>query len=242
MVIIPAIDLKEGQVVRLAQGDPSRETRYSRQPDAVAQEWVRRGARRLHVVDLDGAFSGSPANRTALRSILQTVSVPVQLGGGLRSLEAIRAALELGASVAILGTAAIRDAAFLARACATFPGRLALGLDARGGRLVTSGWTETTDHSVLDFARQVRDLPLAALVYTDVRRDGMLEGPDLEGLARLVSATPIPVVASGGISSVRDVEGLRALPSPGVAGAIIGKALYDGRLALEAALAAAAQC
>ena len=239
MEIIPAIDLRGGRVVRLIQGDPTRETRYSHDPEAVAQEWVRRGARRLHVVDLDGAFAGFPANQEALRNIFRAVTVPVQLGGGLRSLDAIRAALDLGASVAILGTAAIRDPAFLAAACAAFPRRVGLGLDARAGRLVTSGWTEATEVQATEFARRASDLPLVAIIYTDVRRDGMLEGPDLEGLTRVASATCIPVIASGGVSSVRDIQALKALASPGVTGAIIGKALYDGRLTLEAALAAA---
>ncbi len=238
MEIIPAIDLRGGRVVRLIQGDPAREVRYSQDPEAVAREWVRRGARRLHVVDLDGAFAGFPANQEALRNIFRAVAVPVQIGGGLRSLDAIRAALNLGASVAILGTAAIRDPAFLAAACAAFPRRVGLGLDARGGKLVTSGWTTTTDVEAIEFARHASDLPMAAIIYTDVRRDGMLEGPDLEGLARVIAATSIPVIASGGISSIQDVQALKALASPGVAGAILGKALYDGRLTLEAALAA----
>ena len=238
MEIIPAIDLKGGRVVRLIQGDPGRETRYSDDPAAVAREWERRGAQRLHLVDLDGALGGSPANQEALAQIFRAIRVPAQLGGGLRSLDAVRAALDLGASIAIVGTAAIRDGWFLEAVCAAFPGRVALGLDARGGRLATSGWTEATALRALELARRVNDLSLAAIIYTDIQRDGMLEGPDLEGLAEIVSATRIPVIASGGISSVTDIRALRTL-TPRVAGAIIGKALYDGRLTLEAALAAA---
>jgi len=238
MEIIPAIDLKGGRVVRLIQGDPSRETRYGDDPAAVAREWERRGARRLHLVDLDGAFAGSPINQEALGRIFRAITVPAQLGGGLRSLGSVRAALELGASVAIVGTAAIRDRRFLEAVCALFPGRVALSLDARGGMLATSGWTEGTTLRAPELARRASDLPLAAIIYTEIRRDGMLEGPDLEGLADVASATRIPVIASGGISSPADIQALRALASR-VAGAIIGKALYDGRLTLEAALAAA---
>lgn len=241
MEIIPAIDLKGGRVVRLIQGDPTRETGYSDDPAAVAQEWERRGARRLHLVDLDGAFTGAPANQKALREIFRVITVPAQLGGGLRSLDALRAALDLGVAVAIVGTAAIREPAFLEAACAAFPGQVALGLDAREGRLAASGWTETTEVQATEFARRVSDLPLTAIIYTEIQRDGMLEGPDLEGLSAVASLTRIPVIASGGVSSVRDIQALKSLAPRGVAGAIIGKALYDGRLTLEAALHAAAR-
>jgi phosphoribosylformimino-5-aminoimidazole carboxamide ribotide isomerase len=239
MEIIPAIDLRGGRVVRLVQGDPARETGYSHDPAAVAQAWERDGARRLHIVDLDGAFEGSPANSRALREIFRAIRVPAQLGGGLRSLDAIRAALDLGAASAIVGTAAIRDPAFLEAACAAFPGRVALGLDARAGFLAASGWREATGLRATEFARRASDLPLAAIIYTEIQRDGMLEGPDLEGLSAIASATRIPVIASGGVSSVEDIQALKLLAPPGVVGAIVGKALYDGRLTLQAALQAA---
>ena len=239
MDIIPAIDLRGGRVVRLIQGDPARETRYSHDPAAVAWEWERQGARRLHLVDLDGAFVGSLVNHEALQRIIRTITVPVQLGGGLRSLEAIRAVLDLGAAVAIVGTAAIRDPAFLEEACAAFPGKVALGLDARAGRLVVSGWTEATTMETTELAGRTRGLPLAAIIYTEVLRDGMLAGPDLEGLSALATTTPVPIIASGGVASAHDIQALKTLAPPGVAGAIIGKALYEGRLTLEAALAAA---
>jgi phosphoribosylformimino-5-aminoimidazole carboxamide ribotide isomerase len=238
MEIIPAIDLRGGRVVRLTQGDPARETGYSDDPAAVARGWEGQGARRLHLVDLDGAWAGSLANHEALRRIFRAITVPAQLGGGLRSLDAIRAALDLGAAVAIVGTAAIREPGFLEAACAAFPGQVALALDARGGMLVASGWTEQTAARAPDFAGRTRDLPLAAIIYTQVQRDGMLRGPDLEGLSAVASATPVPVIASGGVSSVRDIQALKSLAPRGVAGAIIGKALYEGRLTLEAALAA----
>lgn len=240
MEIIPAIDLKGGQVVRLVQGDPARETRYGLDPPAVAADWERGGARRLHVVDLDGALSGTPANREAVRAILAAVRIPVQVGGGLRSLEAIRLLLETGAAAAVLGTAAIRDPGFLAASCAAFPGRVALGLDARDGMVSVSGWAEATAIRATELARRVRALPLAAIIYTDIGRDGMLSGPDLEGLAAVAAACGVPVVASGGIASAADIARLRGLEPLGVCGAIIGKALYDGRLTLADALAAAA--
>ena len=236
--IIPAIDLRDGRVVRLIQGDPARETRYSQEPAAVAEEWERRGAPRLHLVDLDGALGGSPANQQALEAILRVIRIPAEVGGGLRTLEAVRAVLDLGAAVAVLGTAAIRDAGFLEAACTAFPGRVALGLDARGGMLAVSGWTEATRIRATDLAYQVSDLPLAAIIHTDIRRDGTLEGPDLEGLHAVASTTRHPVIASGGIASTKDIQALKTLEPHGLAGAIIGKALYDGRLTLEAALAA----
>jgi phosphoribosylformimino-5-aminoimidazole carboxamide ribotide isomerase len=236
--IIPAIDLRGGKVVRLVQGDPARETRYGDDPAAVAATWEQRGARRLHLVDLDGALDGSPANQEALGAVLRAIRIPAEVGGGLRSLEAVRAVLDLGASVAVLGTAAIRDPAFLEAACAAFPDSIALGLDARAGILAVSGWAEATSVRATDVARRASDLPLRAIIYTDIQRDGTLEGPNLPELGAVAAATRIPVIASGGISSIADLRDLRTLEPAGVWGAIIGKALYDGRLTLEAALAA----
>jgi phosphoribosylformimino-5-aminoimidazole carboxamide ribotide isomerase len=236
--IIPAIDLRGGRVVRLLQGDPAQETHYGDDPAATAVAWELRGARRLHLVDLDGALDGSPANQPVLTAILRRVGIPAEVGGGLRSLDAIRAVLDLGAAVAVLGTAAIRDPRFLEAACAAFPGKVALGLDARGGLLAVSGWAEVTRVRATDLARRASELPLHAIIYTDIQRDGMLEGPNLSELGAVAAATRIPVIASGGISSTDDVHAIRALTPLGVTGAIIGKALYDGRLTLEAALAA----
>ncbi len=238
MEIIPAIDLRGGEVVRLVQGDPARQTRYGSDPAAVAAEWERRGATRLHLVDLDGALGGSPTNRGALAAIFKAVRIPAEVGGGLRTLDAVRAALDLGAAVAVLGTAAIRDPEFLARASAAFPGRVALGLDARGGLLAVAGWVEATAIRAADLARTASDLPLAAVIYTDIQRDGMLAGPNLAELHAVAEATRLPVIASGGISCADDIRALKTLEPLGVIGAIVGKALYDGRLTLEAALAA----
>jgi phosphoribosylformimino-5-aminoimidazole carboxamide ribotide isomerase len=190
-------------------------------------------------VDLDGALAGAPGNQPALREILRAIHIPAQVGGGLRSLEAVRKVLELGAAVAVVGTAAIQDPGFLEEACRAFPGRVALGLDARSGVLATSGWTEATSVRATDLARQTSELPLAAIVYTDIQRDGMLQGPDVEGLAAVAASTRIPVIASGGIASARDIQALRAVAPGRIVGAIVGKALYDGRLSLEAALVAA---
>jgi len=238
MEIIPAIDLRGGKVVRLVQGDPARETRYGDDPAAVAAEWERRGAPRLHLVDLDGALRGSPTNQKSLAAIFRAIRIPAEVGGGLRDLDAVRAVLDLGAAVAVLGTAAILDVGFLEASCGAFPNRVALGLDARAGMLAVSGWAEATNVRATDLARRSSELPLHAVIYTDIRRDGMLEGPNLSELGAVAAATRIPVIASGGISSAEDLRALRALEPAGVAGAIIGKALYDGRLTLEAALAA----
>jgi phosphoribosylformimino-5-aminoimidazole carboxamide ribotide isomerase len=243
MEIIPAIDLRGGRVVRLVQGDPSRETQYSPDPAAVATEWERRGARRLHLVDLDGAFAGRPVNREALAAILRSIRIPAQMGGGLRTLQAVEDALGLGAAVAVVGTAAIREPAFLEAACRAFPRRVALAIDARDGLVAASGWAEGSTVRATDLAARMGALPLAAIIYTDIRRDGMLEGPDLEGLAAMADAAAAPVIASGGIHTAEDIRALARLRPGRVTGAIIGKALYDGEFTLEAALAAAeARC
>jgi phosphoribosylformimino-5-aminoimidazole carboxamide ribotide isomerase len=237
--IIPAIDLRGGRVVRLTQGDPSRETQYSLDPAAVATEWERRGAGRLHLVDLDGAFAGRPANREALGAILRAIRIPAQVGGGLRTLQALEETLGLGAAVAVVGTAALRQPAFLEAACRAFPRRVALAIDARDGLVAASGWTEGSAIRATELAARSRGLPLAAIIYTDIRRDGMRQGPDLEGLAAVADATPAAVIASGGIHTAQDIRALAGLRPGRVVGAIIGKALYDGELTLEAALAAA---
>jgi len=241
--VIPAIDLLGGRCVRLAQGDYDRATVYGDDPGATAARFCAAGARRLHVVDLDGARSGRAVNRDALAAILgaaRAAGVPVQLGGGLRTLAAVEAALAAGVERAILGTAALRDPPLVREAAARFPGRIAVGLDARDGRVAVSGWLETSETSAIDAARLFADAGVAALVYTDIARDGMGSGPDLDGAAALAAAVPIPVIASGGVGSLAHVRAAAERAKDGVAGVIVGRALYTGAVDLAAALEVAA--
>lgn len=236
--IIPAIDLLGGRCVRLSQGDYDRVSVYGDEPGAVAASYVMAGATRVHVVDLDGARAGRPHNRDAVCAIVTAAKgVPVQLGGGMRSLEAIEDALGLGVERAILGTAALRDPALVREAARRHPGRIAVGIDARAGRVAVEGWLETSDVLALDVARCFEDAGVAALVYTEIARDGMGTGPDLEATAALAAAIAIPVIASGGVGSEEHVR--RAAATRGIAGLIIGKALYEGRVTLDRALAIA---
>ncbi len=238
MVVIPAIDLKSGRCVRLRQGDMREETVYSDDPPAMAEHWARLGARLLHVVDLDGAIGGQPRNQAAIEGILKSVTVPIQVGGGIRTLETIRGFFAQGVARVVLGTAVLQDRAFLGLACAEFPRRILVGLDARNGKLAAKGWTSQSEASARDFLQTLRDYPLAGVIYTDISRDGMLQGPNLEALRDIVADSPAPVIASGGITRVEDIRAIKALGSR-VEGAIIGKALYDGKLDLRAAMAAA---
>ena len=239
MLVIPAIDLKGGQVVRLAQGDPLRQTFYSADPVAMARRWETEGAPILHVVDLDGAFRGRPQHLSIVAEVTRAVRVPVQLGGGLRSLAALEQAFESGIERAVLGTAAIEDGEFLAEASRRYPGRVVLGIDARNGKVAVRGWAADTGVSATELAAGTADLPLAAIVYTDIGRDGMLAGPNLEALRRMAQATCHPLIASGGIATLDDVKRLAALDPSRVVGALVGKALYEGRFTLEDAIAAA---
>jgi phosphoribosylformimino-5-aminoimidazole carboxamide ribotide isomerase len=237
--LIPAIDLLGGRCVRLAQGDYDRATVYGDDPGAVAAGFVAAGIRRLHVVDLDGAREGRVVNGSALAAILAAArrgGVPVQLGGGLRAIAAVEGALAAGVERAILGTAALRDPALVREAARRFPGRIAVGLDAREGRVAVSGWLETSETTALEAARLFADAGVAALVYTDIARDGMGSGPDLDGAAALAAAVPIPVIASGGVGSLAHVRAAAARAKDGVAGVIVGRALYTGAVDLAAAL------
>jgi phosphoribosylformimino-5-aminoimidazole carboxamide ribotide isomerase len=229
VLILPAIDLRGGQCVRLRQGDYARETVFGSDPTAVARRWVGQGAQYLHLVDLDGAQQGHPVNGPSVRRIVEAAGVPCQLGGGLRSEDHIREALGWGVERVVLGTRALKDPGWLEAVCRSFPGRVVLGIDAKGGRVATDGWLEVSERSALDLARQCAGWPLAALIYTDIGRDGMLEGPNLEATAELAAAVPLPVIASGGVTTLDDV---RRLARTGVAGCIIGRALYEGRLDL----------
>lgn len=233
MLILPAIDLRGGKCVRLKQGDYARETVFGDDPVAMARRWVGEGARALHLIDLDGAKEGTPVNREVIRRIVQAVDVPCQVGGGLRTDADIEAALEMGVARVVLGTRALQDPAWVRQMAQAYPKRIVLGLDARDGKVATHGWLNTSEASVLDVAREFANWPLYAIVYTDIARDGMLEGPDVEGLADLARAVAMPVIASGGVTTLDNV---RELLARRVFGCIIGRALYEGKIDLSAVL------
>ena len=239
MILYPAIDLKEGRCVRLVRGAMSEATVFNDDPAAQARLFAAAGCRWLHVVDLDGAFAGAPRNRASIEAILAAVAIPVQLGGGIRDLATLEAWLGKGVERAILGTAALRNPALVKEACRLFPGRVAVGIDARGGRVAVEGWAETSDITALDLALRFEDAGVAAIIFTDIERDGMMQGANVEQTAALARRLETPVIASGGISSLEDVRVLKAHEDDGVAGAILGRALYDGRIDLAAALAIA---
>lgn len=241
MLLIPAIDLKDGRCVRLKQGDMNDETVFSDDPAAVARHWVEQGARRIHLVDLNGAVAGRPRNEAAIRSIVDAVggNVPVQLGGGIRDLDTIERYLDDGISYVIIGTAAVKNPGFLHDACSAFPGQIIVGLDARDGKVATDGWSKLTRHDVLDLARKFEGYGVEAVIYTDIGRDGMLTGVNIEATVRLARELRIPVIASGGFASLDDVEKLCAIEGEGVEGAILGRALYEGKLDFRAAQARA---
>ncbi len=234
MLILPAIDLRGGQCVRLRQGDYAQETVFGDDPAAMARRWVSQGAAYLHLVDLDGARQGQPINGASVRAIVQAAGVPCQLGGGLRKEEHIAEALSWGVARVVLGTRALQDPEWCAGVCKRFPGKIALGIDARDGRVATEGWLHTSDRTALDLAKRCAAWPLAAIIYTDISKDGMLEGPNVEATAELAAAVPVPVIASGGVTTLDDVA---RLTRRGLAGCIIGRALYEGRIDLAAALA-----
>jgi phosphoribosylformimino-5-aminoimidazole carboxamide ribotide isomerase len=241
MLLIPAIDLKDGRCVRLKQGDMNDETVFSEDPAATARHWVEQGARRIHLVDLNGAVAGRPRNEAAIRAIVDAVggNVPVQLGGGIRDLDTIERYLDDGISYVIIGTAAVKNPGFLHDACGAFPGQIIVGLDARDGKVATDGWSKLTRHDVLDLARKFEGYGVEAVIYTDIGRDGMLTGVNIEATVRLARELRIPVIASGGFASLEDVEKLCAIEEEGVEGAILGRALYEGKLDFGAAQARA---
>ncbi len=237
MLLIPAIDLKDGRCVRLRQGDMNDATVFSEDPAETALQWVEQGARRLHLVDLNGAIAGRPKNESAIRAIVDAVGarVPVQLGGGIRDLDTIERYLDDGLSFVIIGTAAVKNPGFLHDACGAFPGHIMVGLDAKDGKVATDGWSKLTGHDVLDLARKFESYGVEAIVYTDIGRDGMLTGVNIEATVRLARELKIPVIASGGVASIDDVDKLCAVESEGVEGAILGRALYEGKLDFRAA-------
>jgi phosphoribosylformimino-5-aminoimidazole carboxamide ribotide isomerase len=236
MQIWPAIDLRGGKCVRLQQGDYNRETVFGDDPAAMALHWTQAGARFLHLVDLDGARDGLGVNRSAVANILKAVSVPCELGGGVRDESSIRYWLEAGIQRVVVGTKALKEPDWFRRMCELFPGQLALGLDARNGFVATDGWLKTSQVQAVEFARQFSDVGLAAIVYTDIARDGMMSGPNFDGIAALMDAVPVPVVASGGVTTSEDVRRLAEMAVPAC---ILGRTLYDGKLTIAEALSAA---
>lgn len=238
MLIIPAIDLKDGHCVRLKQGDMSDATVFSEDPEAMARHWLEQGAQRLHLVDLNGAFAGKPENEAAIRSIVSAIGedVPVQLGGGIRDLDTIERYLDSGVSYVVVGTAAVKTPGFLHDACYAFPGHVIVGLDAKDGKVAVEGWSKMTGHDVIDLALKFQDYGVEAVIYTDIGRDGMLNGINIEATRELARALMVPVIASGGITSIKDIEMLCDIEEDGVAGAITGRAIYEGKLDFSAAL------
>ncbi|MBC8791894.1 MAG: 1-(5-phosphoribosyl)-5-((5-phosphoribosylamino)methylideneamino)imidazole-4-carboxamide isomerase [Tagaea sp. CACIAM 22H2] len=236
MILFPAIDLKGGKCVRLYKGDMAQATVFNDSPGDQATQFVAAGARWIHVVDLDGAFAGKSVNADAVRAILKNANVPVQLGGGIRDDDAIAAWLDAGVTRVILGTIALKDPDFVKRACKTFPGKIVVGIDARGGHVAVQGWAETSDMKAVDLARKFEDSGVAAIVYTDIDRDGALQGPNVDATVAMAKAVSIPVIASGGVSSLDDLAVLKRHAKDGIAGVISGRALYDGRIDLRAAI------
>ena len=237
MILFPAVDLKDGQCVRLEQGDMARATVFNLEPAAQARAFAAQGFEYLHVVDLDGAFAGKPMNALAVEAMLEAVTMPVQLGGGIRDLKTVEAWLAKGIARVIIGTAAVRDPEFVKRAARRFPGRVAVGLDARDGRVAVEGWAETSQVTALEIAQRFEDAGVAAIIFTDIARDGLLKGLNLDATIALAERISIPVIASGGFASIDDVKALLDPRAAKLAGAIAGRALYDGRIDAAAALA-----
>jgi len=241
MVIIPAIDVKDGRCVRLKQGDMSTATVYSDNPVAVARHWLAQGARRLHVVDLNGAAAGRPKNEGVIREIVKAVgdSIPVQLGGGIRDLDTIEKYLDDGVTYIVIGTAAVKNPGFLHDACTAFGGHIIVAVDAKDGKVAVEGWSKLTGHDVVDLAKKFEDYGVEAVLYTDIGRDGMLTGVNVEATVKLARELRIPVIASGGLTGLADVEQLCAIESEGIMGVITGRALYQGTVDFKAAQARA---
>jgi len=237
MLLIPAIDLKDGRCVRLRQGDLDDATVFSEDPAAMATQWLEQGARRLHLVDLNGAVAGKPKNGAAIKAIIEAMGddIPVQIGGGIRDLDTIEHYLDAGLSYIIIGTAAVKDPGFLRDACSAFPGNIIVGLDARDGKVATDGWSKLTRHDVLDLAHKFEDYGCEAIIYTDIGRDGMLSGVNIEATVNLARHVNIPIIASGGVTNLKDIEALCEVEEEGIEGAILGRSLYEGTLDFAAA-------
>ena len=237
MLLIPAIDLKDGHCVRLKQGDMDQATTFSEDPAQMALNWVDKGARRLHLVDLNGAFAGKPQNNSAIKAILKAVGddIPVQLGGGIRDLDTIEKYIDAGLRYVIIGTAAVKSPGFLKDACSAFGGHIIVGLDAKDGKVATDGWSKLTGHEVIDLGKKFEDYGVESIIYTDIGRDGMLSGINIEATVKLAQALSIPVIASGGLSNLEDIRQLCEVEDEGVEGVICGRSIYSGDLDFEAA-------
>jgi len=249
MLLIPAIDIKDGHCVRLKQGDMEQATVFSENPADMARHWLKQGARRLHLVDLNGAFAGKPKNESAVKAIVRAVQefaeendveeIPIQLGGGVRDLDTIERYLDDGLSYIIIGTAAVKNPGFLHDACSAFPGQIIVGLDAKDGKVATDGWSKLSGHEVIDLAKKFEDYGCEAIVYTDIGRDGMMKGVNIEATVRLAQSMTIPVIASGGLHDLRDVEALCKVQDEGIQGVLCGRSVYEGTLDLRKAQAKA---
>ena len=236
MIVIPAIDLKDGKCVRLEQGLMEFDTVFNDNPGAQARAWQDQGAELLHIVDLDGAFAGEPKNREAIEAIVRAVSIPTQLGGGIRDMATIEAYLSLGIGRVIIGTAAQRNPELVKEACEKFPGRIVVGIDAKDGMVAVQGWAEVTGVTAVELAKKFEGFGVSAIIYTDISRDGMLQGPNLEATKQLAESITIPVIASGGLSTLQDIRNLMTVESAGVTGVITGKAIYTGAINLAEAI------
>ncbi len=236
MLIIPAVDIKGGQCVRLLQGREDSETVFGDDPSAMAARWEAEGAQLLHVIDLDGAFNKSPQNIEAIERIVDSVDIPIQLGGGIRNMETVSMFLNLGVRRVILGTEAIRDPGLVEQACEAFPGQIIVGIDARKGMVAIEGWTETTEREAIEVARRFEGLGLAGIVFTDIHKDGMQSGPNIEEIKKIAESVSTPIIASGGVNDINDIKALAELEPVGVVGVITGRALYEGSLVLKDAL------
>ena len=249
MLLIPAIDLKDGSCVRLKQGDMEQATVFSEDPAEMALHWLEQGARRLHLVDLNGAFAGKPVNESAVKNILQVVQdfaedndldeIPVQLGGGIRDLDTIERYLDHGLSYIIIGTAAVKNPGFLQDACSVFPGQIIVGLDAKDGKVATDGWSKLSRHDVVELAKKYESFGVESIIYTDIGRDGMMGGVNVEATVKLARAVKVPVIVSGGVHNIKDVEALCEVQGEGIEGVICGRSIYEGTLNLEEAQARA---
>ena len=236
MIIIPAIDIKGGKCVRLEQGLMNKETIFSDNPEEMALQWKRKGARRLHIVDLDGAVYGKPVNKKAIKKILDTVSIPVELGGGIRDLDTIQEYIDLGIDQIIIGTIAYKNPHLVEMACKRYPGKIIVSIDSKDNYVSVEGWTEPTSITAIDLAKRFEGMGIAAFIYTDIKRDGMRNGPNIDSIRKFAKGINVGVIAAGGISSIKDIEDLLSLQKDGVSGIITGRALYDGLINLEEAI------